>query len=373
MQTHPSDNTSTRHDDSLSFRDIVLLVRTHFSEYLRRWLVVLSGGLLAGLSLGVYAWLSPPQFTGQLTYMLADNPSGRSGSFLSEFSSLLGVSAPGAQTYAQLTEISKSFSLVSEVLLEKATIGGQEDYLANHLIRAEKFHETLWAPSDLDEDRGFTLSNFYFTRTALDSFTRQEQVAIKSMYNALLGLPAGRDQLLNCDYNDETGIMTLSFTSRNEALAAVFPQKLFATLSDFYLRTSTEVQARTLDLVSAKTDSLRRILEGRERSLAQFQDKDNTLLFQEDRLPGVRYERERQMVGLMYGEAVKNREIADFALKNSMPALQVIDRPYSPLSASRKNPLIFAVLGSVLGAFLVCLYLSLRLLWREALQKTAGS
>lgn len=365
--TNPNGQTESRQDDALSFRDIVLLLRGHFAEYRRRWLWVLGTGMVAGILLGLYAWLSPPKYTGSLTYMLNDNQAGRGSSFLSQFSSLLGVSAPGGQTYAQLTEISRSFSLVSSVLLQKHSIGGQDDYLANHLIRAENLHETLWAPSSKDEERGFTLSDFYFSRATIDSFTRQEQVAIKSLYNALLGLPAGREQLLVCDYNDETGIMTLTFTSQKEPVAALFPLALFETLRESYLRTSTEMQSRTLDLVTQKTDSLRRVLEGRERSLARFQDQDNALLFQEDRLPGVRYERDRQMLGLMYGEAVKNREIADFALQNAIPALQIIDKPYSPLSASRKNPILFAVLGSVLGGFLVCLYLSFRLLWREAM------
>ncbi|HNL39325.1 MAG: hypothetical protein U0U46_01020 [Saprospiraceae bacterium] len=371
MHNEMTDSNTPGADDSLSFREIVLLLRSHFAEYRRKWLWVGGSGLLMGLALGLYAWLSPPQFTGSLTYMLNDNQAGRSGSFLSQFSSLLGVSAPGGQTFAQLTEISKSFRVVSGVLLQKATLNGQNDFIANHLIRSENLHETLWAPSDKDEDRGFTLSDFYFTRSAIDSFTRQEQVAIKSLYNALLGLPAGRDQLLICDYNDETGIMSISFTAHKEPVAAAFPVELFAALNESYLRSSTEAQARTLELVTVKTDSLRRVLEGKERSLARFQDQDNALLFQEDRLPGVRYERDRQMLGLMYGEAVKNREIADFALQNATPILQIIDKPFSPLSPSQKNPLQFAVLGSVLGGFLVCIVLSLRLLWREAMQGPA--
>lgn len=369
MQADQSILPPASDDDSLSFRDLVFLARGHFAEYRRRWLTLLVAGALTGGALGLYAWFSPPTYTGTLTYLLADNQLGRSTNFLSQFSSLLGVSAPGTQTYAQLTEISRSFNLLTQVLFEKKTIGGKEDLLANHIIDAEKFHDDLWAPSDKDEERGFTLSNFYFTRTNPDAFSRQEQVAIKSLFNALQGLPAGREKLLSCDYDDETGIMSLEFTSHNEALAAEFPQALFAALRDFYLRSSTEMQARTLDLMSTKTDSLRRVLEGRERSQARFQDRDDALLFQEDRLPNVRLERDRQMLGLMYGEAVKNREIADFALQNALPALQIIDKPYAPLTASRKSPLQFAVLGSVLGVFLVCLFLSLRLLWREALQR----
>lgn len=353
-------------DDSLSLRDLAQLVRDHLAAWRRQWKMLALASLLGGALLGLYAWWSPATYTGTLTYM-TDNQLGRSGSFLTQFSSLLGVSTPGAQTYAQLTEIARSFNLISRVLLEKRPIDGRpDDLLANHLIRAEKFHENLWAPSAADRERGFALHDFYFTRSQPDSFSRQEQFALKSLYNALQGLPAGREQLLVCGYDDETGIMSLSFTSRDEALAAELPKALFEALRDFYLRASTESQARALELVSHKTDSLRRLLEGRERSLARFQDQDNALLFQEDRLPGVRLERDRQMLGLMYGEAVKNREIADFALQNATPALQVIDQPCLPLLATKKSPLQFAVLGSVLGAFLVCVFLSLRLLWREA-------
>ncbi len=52
MRNDTPDNNTSSTDDSLSFREIVLLLRSHFAEYRRKWLWVAGGGIQGGLSHG---------------------------------------------------------------------------------------------------------------------------------------------------------------------------------------------------------------------------------------------------------------------------------------------------------------------------------
>ena len=54
----------------------------------------------------------------------------------------------------------------------------------------------------------------------------------------------------------------------------------------------------------------------------------------------------------MYGESIKNLEIADFSLKNKTPFIQIIDRPFAPLTPIFKSKLMAIIKGGFLGGFL---------------------
>jgi len=66
------------------------------------------------------------------------------------------------------------------------------------------------------------------------------------------------------------------------------------------------------------------------------------------------------------GESTKNQEIADFALRNTMPYVQTIDRPVEPLTAVKKSLLKNLFLGMILGITLAGLIILLRKLYLDA-------
>ena len=59
------------------------------------------------------------------------------------------------------------------------------------------------------------------------------------------------------------------------------------------------------------------MLNNNEYRLAQFKDSNRGLWTAKDRLTEKRLSRDIQMLTLMYAEAVKNKEIAEFSLKSS--------------------------------------------------------
>ncbi len=65
------------------------------------------------------------------------------------------------------------------------------------------------------------------------------------------------------------------------------------------------------------------------------------------------------MLQLVYGETLKNREIASFSLDTKTPFIQAIDLPVIPLKSIQpswiKAILLALMYGFVLGAGIICL------------------
>jgi hypothetical protein len=60
------------------------------------------------------------------------------------------------------------------------------------------------------------------------------------------------------------------------------------------------------------------------------------------------------MYAMAYSEALRNVEIADYALKNSTPFIREIDRPFAPLDTMGANRLRQSLIGLFLGIVLAC-------------------
>jgi uncharacterized protein involved in exopolysaccharide biosynthesis len=67
----------------------------------------------------------------------------------------------------------------------------------------------------------------------------------------------------------------------------------------------------------------------------------------------------------MYGEAVKNTEIAGFSLKNKTPFIRVIDSPLSPLAAVRPSLPRSLLIGILLGGLVGSIFVVGRMVWRN--------
>jgi uncharacterized protein involved in exopolysaccharide biosynthesis len=73
------------------------------------------------------------------------------------------------------------------------------------------------------------------------------------------------------------------------------------------------------------------------------------------------------MLAIMYSEAIKNAEVADFAMKSKVPFVQSIDIPFSPLTPTRPSLLLNLVIGTSIGLFISIIFISIRKLLRDSL------
>jgi hypothetical protein len=345
-------------DDEITLRDLLLKLRAYAAEVRRNWWMVLLITLPFLGWFGYKALTRPVMYTARLTFMLNDDKGGGGlASILGQFGGLLGGST-GEYQLEKILEIARSRRITSAALFRKSAYNGQEDYLANHVIRSQNLHKR-WEKDSL-------LHGFFFTHADFARFSRRENKALLALHGEMIGGERVEFPMLGTSLNDDTGILTLTIRTRAEMLSIELLNVLYQELSDFYIGKSIQRERETLDILAQKRDSIARALRRNDFSAAAFDDQNNSLLLQTDRIPGKRLQRDNQLLTLMYGEAVKNTEVAEFALKSSAPFLTVLDVPIPPIKADPRGRAKGIGIGLVLGLIISLIIVSMKKIIRDS-------
>jgi hypothetical protein len=340
----------------MTLRELIVRFREYASEIKRNWLLILFICLPFLVWQGYVALNTPTQYDAGLTFMVDEETNGSSGML----GSLLGDFGLGGSesNFDKILELSKSQRIMRMALFTKIEVDGQKDFLANHIIRIQKLQEEDWnkAPTKPGTE---SLNNFFFQRDNFEQFNRVEYAAFKSLYGLLLG-DEKHTALFRTKYNQDSGVMSMGMTTRSESLSIVLLRTIFEQLSTYYILTSTKKEKVTYDILKEKTDSIHRLLIGSEYREAAFTDQNLGLLRSTDELPKSKYARNKSMYTLMYGEALRNLEIADFAIQDRTPYIEAIDLPVPPLSGYGYGKKKALGLGLGLGLFLSIAFIVLR-------------
>lgn len=339
--------------DEITLKDLILKLKEFWAEiWNKKWWVV-GAGLLFGLISGVNAYLKPTLYNASLTFMVNDDEGGGGmaglGAILGQFG--LGGGGAGKYNYDKIMEIARSNRILQNVLLDSSTLEEKTDINANHIINIYELHQ------DWEDDT--LLNGFLFTAENVNSLSAQK--VLKSLIGKLRGNPEDKSlkKLLNIQYDEESTIMEVTCSSVNETLSINLSNSWYNYLSDFYISKSIERQQSTFQALKQKSDSIYRLLVGSESSLASNTEMLG-LVKASDFLPRSRSSRNMQMYATMYAEVIRNKETAEFLLKNETPFFQVIDLPMAPLIKSKNSPIIIFFLFCFIGGIIAVMILLLR-------------
>lgn len=337
-------------EESVSFREYVLKARSYLGEVFRYWYVPAFFAVL-GIAYQVYKYsIYVPVYSAKITFSVDEDEVGSSSGLtgmLSQFG--LGSVRPARYNFDKILELSRSRRVVQKSLFTKITLDGKEDYIANHLIRIYGFDE-----------RG------YFTHDSLPAFSRDENEMLISLYYFVVGHPDTPEKaLLSADYNEDSNILSLSATTRNETLSLGLAHQTFQSLSDYYINKAIEKSLKTYKIVSTKRDSVLGELRSKEYQFANFKDRNRSLLMRTDQVSEMRLQRDVAALSAMYAEVLKNTEVADFSLRNKTPFIQVIDAPIPPIEPSQLSLIRKILKGFILGSLLGAAIIVGRKAWNE--------
>lgn len=360
-----SGNDSAAMSNEMSLSDLVARTRIYAAELRRYWWIVALICLPFLVWQGYLALTTPPIYESDLTFMVDEDAGGTAGLL----NSVLGDFGLGSQknNNDRIVELAKSMRIVRGALFTRVEIDGSSDFLINHFIRLHKLQEEEWSKAPKNPEQP-NLKGFFFTRDSFEQFNRLEYAALKSVYGILLGDETHKAIYSTRD-NPDSGIMSLSLSTRSESLTIILLRTIFDQLSTFYILSSTTKQQGTFNIIQAKADSLRRLLNGTEYRAARFKEQNNLILRPTDQLPIERLSREKGMYNLIYGEALKNLEIADFSLRNKAPYIQAIDLPIPPLTGMPYGKKKALLLGLGLGLLAGCLFVIGRKFIRDAINR----
>lgn len=341
-----------RYNEEVSLKQVIIKIKEYGLLLWENWKTILISATVFGALSVLYAQSRATTYSAKLTFMINENESssGVGGGAVS----ILGALGVGGQSEFNLDKIialSKSDKILHTTLLSKGLVNGKVDFFGNHLAQAIDVRNIEWKNSNL-------MANWSgFKSDSIAGFTLQDLNALKFLTSKLVGGIAGAQGLMSSSYDKESSIMMLKITSPSEDFTINFLEKLFESLSNFYVEKSVQKEKSTFDIITRKVDSIRAVLSGKEMAQAAFQDSHYGLLSERPKVPQKRLGRDVNILNVMYAEAVKNVEMADFALKNRTPFVQPIDRPLRPIAPEKAKWKNYLLVGFVIGAILAMFWI----------------
>src|SRR4030095_2969997 len=192
------------YEDEVTLRDLILKVREYVLEILRYWYIPVIFACL-GATYQFYRYsLLTPVYHARITFSVDEDEGGGTtglSSVLGQFG--LGGVRPTRYNLDKILELSKSRRVVQQTLFTTIIIDGNNDFIANHILRIYELNS-----GDKKSDKN--MASFTFTRDSLPAFNRQENEALLMLYNFIIGPPdKPKEALLTADYNEDTNIMSL--------------------------------------------------------------------------------------------------------------------------------------------------------------------
>ena len=342
-------------DDEITLKQVIESV----ADYLREiWSNIIFIGLIAlfgGIIGGVLWYLTPDQYEAEYTFMINEDQGGSMlglGSILGQ----IGLGSAGDVKLDKIMELARSREICADVLFRKENIDGKGDYLGNHFISSLE-NEGEWGASSLIYGPS-DLKGFRFAHDSIPVFELLEKKALKTGQKKL-------NYALTTLIDEVTGVMTFKVVTTSEVLSANLCSALFEEVTEYYRDKTVEKQLSTFNTLQYKCDSIYGLLNKKEFELANFKDTYRNQWLNTENVTTSRLRREINMLTLMYGEAIKNREVAEFSLQNQTPFMQPIDEPMMPLKRL-KAPIWLQVLRYLIfGAVIGVVYVALKKLYRD--------
>jgi len=353
-------------DSDISLKYVILKIQDYILTSLKAWKLILLTAFLMGLFVFLIKKNKPEVYKSELTFMLNEDERGGLGGLSSVLGSFgLGIGS-GESNLDKILELAKTRRITQNTIFTKIDIDGKNDFLANHFIQMLQEHDE-WTKKDglfMPEDDSLSLENFIFNHDSIENFTILENKALKKIHGHIAGNDY-KNGILNCYYNELTGIMALIIDCYNDELAVSLTNIIFQKLSDFYIEKAIEKQSYDYDVIKSKYDSINTTLANVEYRLASFEDSNQNLYRKKDILTKNRLNSEKQKLQFMSGKAEEQLQIAQITLENRTPYIQVVDHPLLPLRPQNNSPLFYFIIGFILGGFLAVSYVVIKKLYKE--------
>jgi hypothetical protein len=328
-------------DSGLGIRDILNKVKYFWQDVWKyKFLVILSSFLMASIFV-LIAWLTPRYYPAPVTFMVDTNEGGGGmGSMMAVIGELGLGESKGGSNYEKIGVLAKSRLIVEKTLKTKVNYKSEEDYVGNILIK--EYEISFADPS---------LNSIQFSDSITIANNSSYERVLKKMHLLVVGTKE-QAGLLAYDYDDESTLISLTALAKTPRLSILLAETHYQNLSDFYIENNTWKQEQLFLQVSDKTDSIYKELRSAEYQLADHVDASKGAFMYKSRLPEQRLARKVEILYVMYGEALKNKETSQFLLNNATPYFQVIDTPIEPIHVQGKSRASGLIKGGLLGLLL---------------------
>lgn len=338
--------------DEISVKDLLLKFKS-LIKYIsgkRRILFLFS---ISGLLIGVlYCIFQKPEYRAISTFVLEESghSSGLGVSQYSGLASIAGIdigsgSEKGLFQGDNILELYRSRRMIEKTLLTPVEINGKKELLISNYIRISKFGHG-WFQNDNIKDVNFNGDPKKFSRLQ-DSIMRE----ITKFINKHILTVTKPDKKLS--------IIDVEVKFKDEIFAKLFNQELVQNVNDFYIQTQTIKTSQNVKVLQRQADSVRSILNSSIGKVGATTDENPNPnpTIKSLQVPYQKKQIDVQANSAIYGEIVKNLELAKISLRQETPLIQVIDEPILPLDDEKTGIVKVGLTGLIIGFFLSIIYL----------------
>ena len=198
---------------------------------------------------------------------------------------------------------------------------------------------------------------FYVNDLRSNKTSRVQDSLIKGLVKLIK-----KEYLLVDKPSRKTTILEIGFDHKDEVLAKIFNENLVKIVNEFYHKTKTLKTGLNLKILQRQSDSVKIILDTSIMLLAEIDQSipNANPISKVNLVPYQKAMIDVQTNSAIYGELLKQLELAKVTHRNNMPLIQVIDKPSYPLKNSRWKLFKTLIYGLIFGFSFSVFSLSLK-------------
>lgn len=342
-------------DDEISLKELIEKGRELFNYLLSKWLVIVVVGIIGGALGFLYAWSKPIKYTAMIGFVAEEGKSSVGGlaSLAGQFGLDLGGSSGGGIFAGEnLLIFLKSEGLIRETLLTPL------DSTSTTTL-ADRYAEVNEIKKSWTENKN--IGAIDFSAFTGGNLPRKEDSLLQGLVSAI-----GKELSVSRPEKKAT-FVEVKVTTRDEQFSKLFTERLVQKGTDRYVQSKIKIKAANVGLLQKRADSLGALLNRNTYTAAAAQQVlvDVNPAFRTAPVSAEISAREKMMIATIFGEVVKNLELAKFTLQQETPVIQVVDRSYLPLKKEKESKLKGLLLGGILAGFLTIGFLLARRWWKS--------
>lgn len=341
-------------NQEITAKQLILNTRNWFAYFLGYWKTICVVGFLGGIIGLSIGFISKKKYIAETTFALEEKGGmlGAYASIASQFGVDLGKNEGGVFAGDNIIELIKSNTILRKTLLTKVDINGTTDYMLNTYLTSYGMQDDL-------VEKGIE-----FKPADTNAFN-QEQDSV--LLQVVTKIKKGQLQVDKID--KKLTIYRVQFKSKHELFSKIFTQQLVQNVSEYYVEIKTQKSRGNVNLLQNRLDSVKTALDAEMYGAAISQDQNQNLARMQASIPMAKKKMNVEILMTMYGELLKNLELAKLMLSKDEPLVQVIDTPILPLRFEKAGKLTSAIIGGILGGFLSLLVLYFKRVYNRIMKE----
>lgn len=329
-----------KEQNEVSGTEIVFKLIAIVTFLISKWLTILLIVIVAGVLGVLYAWVQKPAYVAEITFAPENMKSSGLGAY-SALAAQFGVDMGGGGGSVfegeNLMLFLSSKMLVEKTLFSTVTIEGKKEMLINYYLR-------LQTPDERSKE------NKKFKQVSFVNY----QPGVRALDSILNRISDDIGKMLQVEKtNKKSSIISAKIKSNDELFAKVFLEQLVTTGIQYYIDYRSTRSRENVMILQRQTDSVRRILTSNIVSVAASSDLNVNPIKMIVRTGTQQRQVDVQANGQLYGELVKQLELAKIALRKETPLIQILDTPRLPLEKKKlgrlKGGIIFGFIGGIVS------------------------